>query len=102
MPVAGGFGGTQVIEITSNAILMPIFSVNRAHTALTVADGATVLIGGLLQEQVTTVEDKVPVFGDIPLIGRFFQSRSSEPSRKVIMFFVTVNLVDPAGKPFNH
>jgi len=101
-PVAGGLGGSQQIEITPNEILMPIFSVNRAHTALTVADGETVLIGGLLQEQVTTVEDKVPVFGDIPLIGRLFQSRSSEPNRKVIMFFVTVNLVDPAGKPFNH
>jgi len=95
------FGGDQTIEITPNEILMPIFSVNRAHTALTIADGATVLIGGLLQEHVTKVEDKVPVFGDIPLIGRLFQSKSTKPDRKVIMFFVTVNLVDPAGKPFH-
>jgi len=101
-PIAGGLGGTAQIEITPNEILMPIFSVNRANTALTVANGDTVLIGGLMQERVTSVEDKVPVFGDIPLIGRLFQSKTSKPDRRVIMFFVTVELLDPSGKPYQN
>jgi general secretion pathway protein D len=101
-PIAGGLGGTAQIEITPNEILMPIFSVNRANTALTVTNGSTVLIGGLMQESMTTIEDKVPVFGDIPLIGRLFQSSVTKPDRKVIMFFVTVELLDPSGKPYHN
>lgn len=95
-----GLGGNASIEVTPNAILMPVFSVNRANTALTVADGATIVIGGLLQEKLIKVEDKTPVFGDIPLLGRLFRSDVSAPSRKVVLFFVNVELQDPTGRRF--
>jgi general secretion pathway protein D len=65
-----------------------------------VADGATVVIGGLLQERMIKIEDQVPVFGKIPLIGRLFSTEINQPSRKVVLFFVNVELLDPAGQRF--
>jgi len=95
-----GVGGSTAVEVTPNRILMPVFSVNRANTALTVADGSTVVIGGLLQQKLVEVQDSVPVLGRLPLVGRLFQSKVSAPSRKVVVFFVTVELVDPSGHPY--
>jgi general secretion pathway protein D len=89
------------LELTSNAILLPIFSVKRANTNLTIADGATVVIGGLVQERIQKVDDKTPVLGDLPLVGRLFHSNAAAPVRTSVVFFVNVKLVDPTGKPIN-
>lgn len=88
-------------ELTANAILLPVFSVKRANTNLTIADGATVVIGGLVQERIQKVDDKTPVLGGLPLLGRFFQSSATAPVRTSLVFFVNVKLVDPTGKPIN-
>lgn len=89
------------LELTSNAILLPIFSVNHVNTNLTIADGATVVIGGLVQETIQKVDDKTPILGELPVVGRLFQSSASAPVRKSVVFFVNVKLVDPTGKPIN-
>ncbi|MDO4742361.1 MAG: hypothetical protein Q4A79_03270, partial [Candidatus Saccharibacteria bacterium] len=59
----------------------------------------TIAIGGLIEDNVQKVEDKVPVFGDLPLIGRFFRSNAESHVRKNLMIFVTAELIDPTGKP---
>jgi len=87
--------------LSDNRILMPVFSVNRTSTSLTVADGATIVIGGLLQERVQNVNDKTPIFGDVPIIGRLFQSKATQPISTAVMFLVNIQLVDPTGQPFN-
>ncbi|MGB6220227.1 Amuc_1098 family type IV pilus outer membrane protein [Haloferula sp.] len=97
----GGFGAPVQVTITPNRILMPVFSVMKAGTSLTVADGQTVVIGGLMQEKIQTVEDKTPILGDIPYIGRLFQSRAYSPVQTAIVFLVKVSVVDAAGRPFN-
>jgi len=90
--------GSQSFDITPNAILMPVFSSQRASTSLTVADGATVVIGGLLRNNVQNVEDKTPILGDLPIVGRFFQSKAQETTRSAIIFLVNVQLMDPTGR----
>ena len=95
-----GRGGQDSVEITANRILMPVFSVNRANTAVTIADGATIVIGGLLEEKISQVEDKVPLLGDIPMVGRLFTTKASQPVRRVVLFLVNVELLDPAGEKF--
>lgn len=101
--VLGGLlgGGGEVAEVTPNSILMPVFSVTTTDTAVTVADGSTIVIGGLLEERSQKVEDKVPVFGDIPVVGRLFQSSVSAPTKSAVIFLVKVRVVDAAGRPFN-
>lgn len=84
----------------ANTILMPIFSTTRLNTAVTVQDGATVVVGGFLQNNIQTVQDKVPMLGDLPLVGRFFQSQGVKNSRTAVIMFVNVELVDPTGHPW--
>jgi general secretion pathway protein D len=94
-------GDPTRIEITRNAILMPVFSTQRAKTNLTVADGATVVIGGMIEEKIENVEDKTPLLGDLPIVGRMFQSKAVAPVKKALIFLVNVQLVDPSGHPIN-
>jgi general secretion pathway protein D len=97
----GGLFQTVDQVITPNEILMPVFSKIGTETSLTVADKSTIVIGGLLEERSQNVEDKTPILGDIPVVGRLFQSKASRPSKTAIIFLVTVRVVDGAGRPFN-
>ena len=60
-------------------------------------DGQTVVLGGLITSTVNSTKDKVPVIGDLPLFGRFFQSQSKTTVKNNLMIFVTATIVDPAG-----
>jgi general secretion pathway protein D len=91
---------TTIGEITPNEILMPIFSVIRADTSLTIADGSTIVIGGMIQEKVQNVEDQVPILGDLPLVGRLFRTKGLQPVKTNVIIMVRVELQDPSGKPF--
>ena len=80
---------------------MPVFSTHKATTSLSVADGATIVIGGMLQNRIQTVDDHTPIFGELPLVGRLFQSKVTQPISTAVVLLVNVQLVDPTGKPFN-
>lgn len=97
---AQGLLGSEAAEITKNAILMPVFSAQKLATQLTVADGATIAIGGLMTESVKNVEDKVPVLGGLPVVGRMFSSRSRESVSTALIFLVNIELIDPTGRPY--
>ena len=89
------------IVLTENRIEQPVFSVRKASTAVTIWDGQTVAIGGLIREDVQTVEDKVPILGDLPLVGRLFQTKADNHFKRNLMVFVTATLIDPAGQRIN-
>lgn len=87
--------------ITPNLILQPIFKVNKVTTAVKIYDGATVVLGGVKIQQRTLVEDKVPLLGDLPFVGRFFKSNTNQTNTKNVIIFVTVDVVDPSGQKIN-
>ncbi len=89
------------IILTDNVINKPVFSVRSVETKVQVTDGQTVILGGLISEQFQKVDDKIPFFGDIPLIGRLFRSKIEQSLKKNLLVFVTCNLVKPDGEPFN-
>ena len=74
----------------------PIFSVRDISTKVTIWDGATLVMGGLTREEVKKVNDKVPFFGDIPLLGRLFRSKGESAQKRNLLIFVTANLVNTA------
>jgi general secretion pathway protein D len=76
---------------------LPHFRVRQVVTSVNVWDGQTIVLGGLISETITKVSDKVPVLGDIPLLGRLFQSQSSDSTKDNLMIFVTPTIIDPAG-----
>lgn len=96
-----GIAGTRNFYTVTNDILQPIFSTNKINTAVTIYDGATIVLGGVMQEKVSNIHDKVPFLGDIPVIGRTFQSKAQKTEKKNMIFFVTVKIIDPAGKRIN-
>ncbi|MFH1477479.1 MAG: hypothetical protein ABIH24_08330 [Verrucomicrobiota bacterium] len=99
------YGSTLVDPVTGKPELMnmpqPIFHSRNITTSITIWDGQTVVMGGLINEQQTTTLDKIPFLGDIPLLGWFFQSKTSNSKKFNLLIFVTANLVDPAGNKIN-
>jgi general secretion pathway protein D len=91
-------GNPVTVELTANVINQPIFSTRKVTTAVTVWDGQTVAMGGLIREDVQDVEDKVPILGDIPILGRLFQSKAEDHFKRNLMIFVTAKLINPAGE----
>jgi len=85
--------------LTENRIEMPVFSTRRVNTALTIYDGYTVAVGGLMREDVQKVEDRVPILGDIPIIGRLFQTNSENRIKSNLIVFVTAQIIDATGRP---
>ncbi len=76
----------------------PFFHVRSVQTQLSIYNGATVVMGGLITEARTTIEDKIPFLGDLPYIGRLFRSKSEQSEKRNLLVFVTARLVDPAGR----
>lgn len=99
-PILNG-DGSQVL-VNDNIINQPVFSVRTVENAqLEIEDGYTMVLGGLIREDVSTVEDKVPLLGDIPLIGRAFRSKSEQAIKKNLLIFVSVRILRPDGEPYN-
>lgn len=94
-------GNTTEIVLTANRIEMPVFSTRRVTTNVTVYDGSTVAIGGLIREDVQHTQDKLPIFGDLPIVGRLFQIEAEQRKKRNLMVFVTARLIDPSGQPLN-
>ena len=79
----------------------PIFTSRNVTTSIVIWDGQTVVMGGLIREELTTIKDKIPILGDIPLLGWFFRSEGQYSQKKNLLIFVTARLVDPAGRPIH-
>src|SRR5207249_4208215 len=86
------------VLLTQNVINQPIFSTRKVTTSVSIWDGQTVVIGGLMREDVQKVEDKTPLLGDIPLFGRLFRSTVDQHLKRNLIIFVTARLINPAGE----
>jgi general secretion pathway protein D len=89
------------VRLTDNVINQPIFSTRKVTTSVNVWDGQTVVLGGLMREDVQKVEDRTPVIGDLPLVGRLFRTNVDQHIKRNLIIFVTARLVNPAGQPLN-
>ena len=89
------------VTLTDNRILQPVFSVRKLQTNVTIWDGQTVAVGGLIREDVQETHDKVPFLGDVPLVGRLFRSQAENHFKRNLMIFVTARLIGPDGQPIN-
>jgi len=87
--------------LTPNIINMPVFSTRKVTTQVTIWDGQTIALGGLIREDVQDVEDKIPFIGDLPVIGRFFRSSVEQHLKRNLTIFVKAQLMDPAGAPIH-
>jgi Flp pilus assembly secretin CpaC len=91
-------GINQQFDHDPIAARLPIFKRREIKTEVTVADGSTIGMGGLINEKIEKYEDKVPVLGSIPLIGRLFRSEGERAVKRNLMIFVTAKKVEPTGR----
>ena len=77
---------------------MPFFHTRTVTTTISIYNGATVMMGGMITEQREDFKDKIPFLGDIPLIGRLFRSNVEKSIKNNLLVFVTARQVDPAGR----
>ena len=96
-PIADG----DPVELSPNTLNQPVFDTRRVNTKILIHDGSTVVLGGLLQDNIQTVNDKVPILADIPLIGRLFQSKATQDVKRNLIVFVTANIYRNDGELLN-
>jgi len=96
----GNPDGTQSL-LSSNDINQPVFQTRKITTKVLIKDGATVVLGGLIRDDVQKVNDKVPFLGDLPLVGRLFQSKANESTKRNLIIFVTANIYRNDGELLN-
>ena len=90
--------GENTLSYYDAPMEQPFFKTRSIETDITIANGATVVMGGLITEERKSMEDKIPFLGDIPWLGRFFRSRSEWSNKRNLLIFVTARLVDPMGR----
>ena len=96
--VIAGVGNT-VSGALQQPLALPSIRVRYITSTVHVWDGQTLVLGGLIAENVVKVKDKVPMLGDLPFIGRLFRSERSHTEKKNLMIFVSPRIIDPAGNP---
>ena len=89
--------------ITMDGMMIPAISTRRADTTVELGDGQSFVIGGLVSSQTTSMVNKVPLLGDIPVIGAFFRNLNHKQEEKELVIIVTPRLVQPlsAGTPLD-
>jgi len=97
-------GAAQVPGLISQPmtvkITRPIISERSISTKLTVADGSVVGIGGLVSHRKKRARSKVPVLGDIPILGWLFSNTVYKDEKSNLLIFVQVEIVTPTGARF--
>ncbi len=80
-----------------NAILnVPPIETKNVKSEVLIENGGTVVIGGIYEEEESTGEDKVPLLGDVPVLGHLFKSQSKVSNRKELLVFITPRIVSDA------
>ncbi len=90
--------GYELADGSQIPMLMPFFHARSVSTTVKVYNGATVVMGGLISEDLNSTDDRIPFLGELPLIGGLFKSKQKSSAKRNLLIFVTARLVDPSGK----
>lgn len=89
----------QVSDIDSFATVegtsMPILTTEQAKTQVMIKDGETLVIAGLIKDQVSNTKNKIPILGDIPIIGLLFKKKTDTKQKTDLLIFITPHIITP-------
>ncbi|MEO5355980.1 MAG: type II secretion system secretin GspD [Nitrospirae bacterium YQR-1] len=91
--------GQEVSEAETNntsSIDSPLILARSVHTKVVVADGSTVVLGGIRTKTISNSESKVPILGDIPIVGQLFKADSSNERKTELIILITPKIVHNA------
>ena len=85
---------TEIADyVTVENTEMPLLSTESATTSVMIEDGNTLVIAGLIKDQITDTKKKVPFLGDIPLFGLLFRKTSKTITKRDLMIFMTPHII---------
>jgi pilus assembly protein CpaC len=92
-PEVSSLDFTNAVEISG--FLVPAIDTRKVNTEVELADGQSFAIGGLLDNRDTETYEKIPFLGDIPILGKFFQSMVKSRTNTELIVIVTPEIVAP-------
>jgi pilus assembly protein CpaC len=84
--------------VTINGIAVPAITTRRVDTMVELGDGESFVIGGLVSRTTLSDVDKIPMLGDLPILGTFFKRQTYQQNEKELVIVVTPHLVKPIAK----
>lgn len=82
----------------ATAFQVPIVSKRQVDTTINIQDGQTIVIGGLVNKTTTETIQKVPLLGDIPVLGEIFKQRQKNDQKTTLMIFLTPHIIDTPSR----
>ena len=95
-PEASDLDYTNALSL--NGVAVPAITTRRADTTVELGDGESFIIGGLVSRSTTSNADKVPLLGDLPILGTFFSKNNYKMNEKELVILVTPHLVKPIAR----
>ncbi len=92
--------GSPFTTVGGITAILPSFTTRRAQTTVQLGDGQSFAIAGLIKNNVTETVRKLPVLGEIPVLGALFRSSEFQGDRSELMFIITPRLVKPLGPDY--
>jgi type IV pilus assembly protein PilQ len=83
-------------EIVSNQSAVPIIDTTELNTKVLVGDGQTIVLGGIFQQSKSNRVNKVPLLGDIPVLGRIFRQDVKRTEKQELLIFITPRILSDA------
>lgn len=87
--------GFQTVNVGTSSAVVPTLTTRRASTTVELRDGQSLAIGGLLKDNVKEAINRLPILGEIPILGALFRSSEYQTDRSELLIVVTPHLVKP-------
>ncbi|MBN2130199.1 MAG: type II and III secretion system protein, partial [Sedimentisphaerales bacterium] len=85
----------EQVQISEN-LALPVFSTRTSETKVAIRNGQTIVIGGLIQDQTTETERKIPLLGDVPILGHLFKRTIIGKDKTELLIFLTPHVAQDA------
>jgi pilus assembly protein CpaC len=98
-PEVSDVGKGSSFQVAGTSYLIPNINTNRVQTTVQLQDGQSLAIAGLIKNNVTESVSRIPLLGDLPILGALFRSSEFKNDRTELMFLITPRLVKPIEGP---
>ncbi len=101
---AGATGAPEatLVQRMVTDIWMPVYGERSIDAKIKVYDGETIVLGGMIDSNTVAYDDKWPILGDLPLIGRLFRMKNDTAQKSNMLVFVTTRLINDDGVPLRN
>ncbi|MFA5093978.1 MAG: hypothetical protein WC512_01885 [Candidatus Omnitrophota bacterium] len=94
----GNVTATDAVPLIPDSLGWPVVDVRTAQTSVVVDSGQTIVLGGMIKDEETITKMKVPVLGDIPVLGKAFQYDYKNQRKKNLLIFITASIINARGE----